>query len=75
MPRQFSGPALRHARLNAGLTPERLAVDTGRSVWSIQSYELGRSHPSVPVLARLATVLGVPIDDLFISSEVTTGVA
>lgn len=27
MPRQFSGPALRHARLAAGLSPERLAVD------------------------------------------------
>jgi len=76
MPRQFSGPALRHARLAAGLSPERLAVDVDRSVWSIQSYELGRAQPSVPALAQLATALDVPIDALFTSeAEVTAGVA
>ncbi|MGH3798479.1 MAG: helix-turn-helix transcriptional regulator [Pseudonocardiaceae bacterium] len=68
MSRQFSGPALKAARLAAGLTPEQVAVAIGRSAWSIQSYELGRGLPPVPVLAHLADVLGVGIEDLFVTS-------
>ena len=44
----------------------------------VHDYERGRALPSVTVLARLAHVLAVPIDDLFTASgeeEVGAGVA
>lgn len=65
MPRSFSGQRLRHARLRAGLKPERLAMLVDRSVYTIHEYEWGRSLPSVPALAALSDVLGCPIDDFF----------
>lgn len=76
MSRQFSGSALRSARLAAGLSAERLAFAIERSVYSVHQYERGVSLPSVPVLGALSTVLDIRVDDLFTSErEVSAGVA
>jgi transcriptional regulator with XRE-family HTH domain len=65
MARTFSGSRLRNARIAAGLSPEQLAVNIGRSVYSIHSYEIGRVSPPVSVLSQIAHALGVDISDLF----------
>lgn len=64
--RQFSGSKLTELRTAAGITRERLAVDTGLSFAAVQQYEIGRSTPRTTNLARLAGRLGCRIDDLFI---------
>lgn len=61
----FSGARLRQQRSRAGLSRELLAIQTGRSVPSITSYELGRIVPPTPVVCRLADVLECSIGDLF----------
>lgn len=63
MARTFSGRRLRDARRAANLRPEQLALAVERSVFSVHSYECGRQQPPVDVLARIAEVLGRPVDD------------
>lgn len=63
MPR-FDGGALRKARKDAGLSRERIAVAAGVSVSSVERYEQGTGQPGIEAAARLATVLGVKVDDL-----------
>ena len=69
MARYFSGPRLREARKSAGLSPEQLAVNIGRSFYSVREWELGRVTPSVTTLAALADTLVRPVDD-FLDEEV-----
>ncbi|MFF9285242.1 helix-turn-helix domain-containing protein [Streptomyces griseosporeus] len=64
MARYFSGPRLREARKSAGLSPEQLAVNIGRSFYSVREWELGRVTPSVATLAAIADTLGCTVDDL-----------
>jgi transcriptional regulator with XRE-family HTH domain len=64
MARYFSGPRLREARKSAGLSPEQLAVNIGRSFYSVREWELGRVTPSVATLAALADTLGCTVDGL-----------
>ena len=64
MARHFSGAQLRTARIDAGLTPEHLALRVGRSVWSIYAYERGLGQPPLEVAARIAAAVGCSVDDL-----------
>lgn len=64
MARQFSGHRLREARKSAGISPEQLAVNVGRSFYSIREWEQGRVTPSVATLAALADIVGCSVDDL-----------
>jgi transcriptional regulator with XRE-family HTH domain len=64
MARIFSGPRLREARKSAGLSPEQLAVNIGRSFYSVREWELGRVTPSVATLAALADIVGCTVDEL-----------
>jgi transcriptional regulator with XRE-family HTH domain len=73
MPR-FSGQRLRAARKVAGLSRERVAVAAGVSVSSIERYEQGTGQPGVEAAARLASVLGLSVDDLLDIPQ-TTGAA
>jgi transcriptional regulator with XRE-family HTH domain len=61
----FSPRRLRAARCAAGLTPEHLAIATGRSFYTIAGWERGRVTPPTAVLPVIADVLGVQIADLF----------
>jgi len=65
----FSGRLLRRARVAAGLKQERLAMIVERSVYSILEYERGRTVPSVPVLAALATALRCGVDEFFEAAD------
>ena len=60
----FSAISMRAAREAAGLTPEQVAVDLGRSAQSIRSWEAGRHAPTPMTLVRLAELLGVTAGDL-----------
>ena len=70
MIRCYSGQRLRELRIAAGHSPESLALNIGRSVYSIHEYERGRVQPPVSVLARIAAVLGGTLDDFLIDAEV-----
>ncbi len=54
MARMFSGRRLREVRVAAGVPTERLALDLGRSSYSIHEYERGRVLPPVNVLSQAA---------------------
>lgn len=69
MARQFSGRRLREARTASGVSVELLALNVGRSAYSIHEYELGRVTPPITVLAAIADTLGWPVDDLLTEEE------
>lgn len=64
MARSFSGRRLRETRIAAGLSPERLALEIERSVYSVHEYERGRVRPPVDVLCRIAAALDCDLDTL-----------
>ncbi|WP_416978664.1 helix-turn-helix transcriptional regulator [Streptomyces sp. T028] len=64
MARHFSGQRLREARTAAGLSPEQLALNVGRSFHTISAYERGLAQPPICVAARLADAVGRCIEDL-----------
>ncbi len=64
MARSFSGRRFREARIAAGVPIERLALDLGRTAYSLYGYERGTAVPPVNVLARAAYLLGCKVDDL-----------
>ncbi len=70
MARKFSGRRFREARVAAGVPTERLALDLGRSFYSIHEYERGRVVPPVNVLSQAAVALGCTVDDFLVEDEV-----
>lgn len=65
MNRQFSGSRLRALRMRAGKPLEQVALDIGRSAYSVQEYERGRVVPPSKVLLAISDSLGCTIDNLF----------
>lgn len=55
---------LREVRKAHGLTQEQLSAVSGVNRVSIAKYESGKSTPSLQTAERLATALGVTIDEL-----------
>ncbi len=53
------GPALRRARLGAGLTQRQVAQAAGTAQTAIAAYENGKKSPNAATLARLAVAMGV----------------
>ena len=65
MDKNVIGENIKRVRLARGLTQEQLGkLAGGRSVNQMNGYERGRSRPSEPILAILATALGVPVEEL-----------
>ena len=58
------GTNVRRARNAAGLTQEQLALDAKIDLTYAGGIERGKRNPSVLVLARIATALGVEPSDL-----------
>jgi putative transcriptional regulator len=56
-------------RVAAGLRQEDLAASTGVSRQTIISIERGRYNPSLELAWKLATMLGVTIEELFCFTE------
>ena len=71
MARRFSGDSLRAIRVNADVRAEQLALDVGRSVYTIAGYELGTITPPSDVVGKIADRFGVSIDDLYADTEAT----
>jgi transcriptional regulator with XRE-family HTH domain len=63
------GARIRQERLAAGFSVRGLAARTEVSPSLISQIELGRATPSVATLWAVATELGIPIGDLFASSD------
>lgn len=64
MARTFSGPQLRKARHDAGLTAEQLAHAVGTSPRTVWRWERGGTEPRVGTADLLADVVGVALPDL-----------
>lgn len=62
--RKKFGRALRAAREGKGLTQRELAEAAGLAEKYLSRIELGGATPSIFIAARLASVLGVTLDDL-----------
>ena len=58
---------LRKLRVKSDLSQENLAVDAGIDRTYVSRLERGVQNPSVVVLEKLATALGVKIGDLFLA--------
>ncbi|WP_042389696.1 helix-turn-helix domain-containing protein [Streptacidiphilus melanogenes] len=71
MAQRFSGQLLREKRIAAGIRPELLALQIDRSVWSVAEYERGTVQPPIPVLSRIADVLGCALTDLLTDTTAT----
>ncbi len=63
--RQLLGERIRELRKAKGLTQEQLAELVGVEPRHISRVEGGYNSPSIERLARIAEVLGVPIQELF----------
>jgi len=62
--RKFSGARSRKKRLDAGLRAETVALEIGRSWYSLREYECGRVVPSTQTLIDLADLYNCAVDDL-----------
>jgi putative transcriptional regulator len=56
---------LQRWRSARGMTQQELATRAGVTRQTVMNIELGRTHPSILLVYRLADVLGVPVTDLF----------
>lgn len=61
---------LRSLRAARGLSQERLAADTGIDRAYMSEIEREQGNPSVDLLERLASVLGVQIVEFFIEPDI-----
>ena len=61
----FSPQRLRDARKARGLSPEQLATALERSFYTVDAWQRGRATPPTNTLPLLASILGVPLADLF----------
>ena len=59
------GKTIQSARKRAGLTQEQLAAEVYVTRQAVSRWENGESEPSVDMRKLLASVLGVPVTDLF----------
>lgn len=56
---------IREYRLKAGLSQRKLAAMLGRSKDAVSSWERGQNLPSVPLLMRMAKILGTLAESLY----------
>ncbi|MFG3509520.1 helix-turn-helix transcriptional regulator [Streptomyces sp. NPDC047821] len=61
---QTVGRRVQAARMDADLTQEKLAEQTGVSRTTVQSIEAGRNDPKMSHLLLIARAVGVSIHDL-----------
>jgi transcriptional regulator with XRE-family HTH domain len=58
------GARLRAARLSAGISAERAAIEIGRTAYTIAGYETGKIEPPIHALADLAAMYGTTVGAL-----------
>lgn len=69
MARQFDPARLKATRRARNITPEQLAVATGRTYPTVAAWESGRICPSLQALTRVCDALGCDLDDLFTPAD------
>ncbi|HMT14317.1 MAG TPA: helix-turn-helix transcriptional regulator [Aestuariivirga sp.] len=74
-PRQVIGWNLKRIRVNQGVTQERLALEAEVDRAYVGRIERGMENVTVATLEALATVLQVPVADLFAKPRRATPVA
>ncbi len=57
----FSGRRMREARIASGHKAEEIALEVGKSVFTVQGYELGRVMPPADVIGDIASAIGVSV--------------
>lgn len=62
----FDRVTAKQAARDLGLTPRELAPMLGVSERQVWRYEAGRSEPPFSVAARMARVLGLALEDLYV---------
>jgi transcriptional regulator with XRE-family HTH domain len=70
--KNYLGQNCKYLRRKNNYTQDQLAEKVGINRPAIGSYEEGRAEPKISVLARLAAVFGVSVDNL-IASDLTQG--
>ena len=68
-PHAALGRALRNLRLAAGLTQERLGLDSGVQRNFISLIETGQNQPSITTIFKLAGALRIPASELVAQAE------
>lgn len=58
------GKNIQNKRKNMGLTQEQLATALGVSIAAVSKWETGGAYPDITLLAPIARLLGVTVDDL-----------
>lgn len=58
------GSRLREARDAAGFSIEQVAVELGRSAYTVHGYELGRIEPPVHILVQMCRMFDASIGDV-----------
>ena len=62
---------LKQIRLQKGMSQEELAFKAGITCRYVGFLELGERNPSMEVAYKIADVLGVRVDDIFLPSNCT----
>lgn len=57
--------AIRRLRFDRSMTQEELALRTGVSRQTIMSIERGRTNPSILLALKIASALGVDVEEVF----------
>ena len=60
---------VRRIRVSLGVSQERLAFDAGVDRSYLGGMERGEANPTVEVLDKIASTLGVPVAELFLQLE------
>lgn len=63
------GAALRRVRLAAGMTQERLGLESGVQRNFISLIELGQNQPTIGTIVKLARALGMKASELVAEAE------
>jgi transcriptional regulator with XRE-family HTH domain len=72
VPTSAIGPRIRAERERQGISLRALARDVGVSASMISQIETGKAQPSVSTLYAITTVLGLPVQEVFEDSPITT---
>ena len=63
------GACVRAARVNAGLSQSKLAIELGITFQQLQKYEKGKNRIAVSTLLLIADALSLPVQSFFDSVE------
>ena len=64
------GKNIKKYRAEKEITQQNLATELGISTRTLQSYEAGRTAPTIEVIKKIAIALGVPLYKLIVNEKV-----